>query len=177
MNMACRHVLSLKFRIGKLKKANPKGRAMLGDWGIHWLFDVVFTLFCIVLFNRSDKKKRLQREELSINLTSTLCTEEVKGLQRHRIYRSLKIYANGYEKAMYIDPGRYGCSITRQQFKECDLHVCHEGYWVKKFYNPDGSIKEKIDLMPTLHLPPLPPEPAQIPRRDYGKAVATQRWL
>ena len=150
---------------------------MQWDGLINWAHGIFLILFYMVLFHRGENKQRLPKEEWSQNLSSTLVSKEVKGLRGHRICVTLKIYSNGYEKAMHIYPSRYGRVITREQFEASDAHACPEGYWLKIIYNADGSVKEEIDLMPTLNLPPLPLKPAQIPRRDYGKVVTDRRLL
>ena len=126
---------------------------MIWDGVIHWFDGVLLILFFAVLFHRSESKDRLQKEEWSNHLNSPVVSKEVKGLRGHRICRTRVIHANGHEKAMYIDPCRYGRVITREEFEASDAHACPEGYWIKIFYNADGSVREKIDLMPTLGLP------------------------
>ena len=79
------------------------------------------------------------------------------------------VYRSGRVNAMTYISAKGGCSISLAAFDALDFHAVHGGKWTRKNYNPDGSLKEVIDLMPTLNLPSKPMEPAQIPRRSYGR--------
>ena len=82
---------------------------------------------------------------------------------RCSVYRSGRVHAVTYISA------KGGYSISLAAFDALDFHAVHGGKWTRKNYNPDGSLKEVIDLMATVNLPPKPMEPAQIPRRSYGR--------
>lgn len=82
---------------------------------------------------------------------------------RCSVYKSGRVHAVTYISA------KGGYSISLAAFVALDFHAVHGGKWTRKNYNPDGSLKEVIDLMPTINLPPKPMEPAQIPRRSYGR--------
>ena len=79
------------------------------------------------------------------------------------------VCANGRVEAVIYTMGKGGRNITLECFESLNFHKQRGGEWVRKNYHPDGSLKEVIDLMPTLNLPPPPMEPAQIPRRSYGR--------
>jgi len=94
-------------------------------------------------------------------------SEEIKRLGRHGAMRV--VYRNGRVQTVSFITGKGGCAITPERFESWDLHKTQGGEWVRKTYNSNGSISEVVDLMPTLNLPPPPMEPAQIPRRTYGR--------
>jgi hypothetical protein len=79
------------------------------------------------------------------------------------------VYRSGRVNAMTYISAKGGCSISLAAFDALDFHAVHGGRWTRKNYNPDGSLKEVIDLIPTLTLPPKPMEPAQILRGSYGR--------
>jgi len=135
-------------------------------------------LLIALYFCRSDKpSKRNQRLELSTKKDygpSYYCptTTEMKSLNNRGA--SCSVYRDGTVKAFSFYYGKGGRPITQDEFNSLDFHATRGGVWKKEINNIDGTLKEVIDLMPTLNLPPPPPPPptpARIPKRDYGFRV------
>ena len=99
-------------------------------------------------------------------------TTEIKSLYNRGA--SCSVYRDGTIEAFSFYYGKGGRPITQDEFNSLDFHATRGGVWKKEINNIDGTLKEVIDLMPTLNLPsPPPPQqtPARIPKRDYGFRV------
>jgi hypothetical protein len=99
-------------------------------------------------------------------------TTEIKSLYNRGA--SCSVYRDGTVEAFSFYYGKGGRPITQDEFNSLDFHATRGGVWKKEINNIDGTLKEVIDLMPTLNLPSPPapaPTPARIPKRDYGFRV------
>ena len=99
-------------------------------------------------------------------------TTEIKSLYNRGA--SCSVYRDGTVDAFSFYYGKGGRPITQDEFNSLDFHATRGGVWKKEINNIDGTLKEVIDLMPTLNLPPPPPPAptsARIPKRDYGFRV------
>ena len=126
--------------------------------------------FLIALyFCRSAKPTKSQhRFEQPTKADISPITKEVKSLYNRGA--SCAVYGDGTVKAFSFHYGKGGYSITQDQFNSLDFHTTDGGVWRKEIRNADGTLKEVIDLMPTLNLtpPPLPTKkPTNIRRGDY----------
>ena len=135
-------------------------------------------LLIALYFCRSGKpSKRKQKREESTkpdHSPSYYCpaTTEIKSLYNRGA--SCSVYRDGTVKTFSFYYGKGGRPITQDEFNSLDFHATRGGVWKKEINNIDGTLKEVIDLMPTLNLPPPPspaPTPARIPKRDYGFRV------
>lgn len=82
-----------------------------------------------------------------------------------------RAYRDGRVEAVQFIVGKGGGVITPERFHLNDLQATHGGEWKRKIFDYFGNLEDEVDLMPTLNLPPPPPQPegpARIPRRDYG---------
>ena len=126
-------------------------------------------LLIALYFCRSAKPTKSQHKfEQPTKADFSPITKEVKSLYNRGA--SCSVYRNGTVKAFSFHYGKGGYSITQDQFNSLDFHATNGGVWKKEIRNADGTLKEVIDLMPTLNLtpPPLPTkEPANIRRGDY----------
>jgi hypothetical protein len=125
-------------------------------------------LLIALYFCRSAKPTKSQhRFEQPTKADISPITKEVKSLY-HR-GASCAVYEDGTVKAFSFHYGKGGYSITQDQFNSLDFHATDGGVWRKEIRNADGTLKEVIDLMPTLNLtpPPLPTKkPTNIRRGD-----------
>jgi len=130
-------------------------------------------LLVALYFCRSAKSTKSQHKlEQPIKPDFSPVTKEIKS--RHNRGASCSVYRDGTVKAFSFYYGKGGCSISQPEFNSLEFQVNRGGVWEKNIYRIDGSLKEVIDLMPSLDLPsfpPPPPTPAGIPRRDYGFRV------
>jgi hypothetical protein len=126
-------------------------------------------LLIVLYFCTSGKpSKRKQRFEQPTKADISPITKEVKSLYNRGA--SCAVYGDGTVKAFSFHYGKGGYSITQDQFNSLDFHATDGGVWKKEIRNADGTLKEVIDLMPTLNLtpPPLPTKkPTNIHRGDY----------
>lgn len=122
----------------------------------------------------SKRKQRLEVPTKSDHGPTYFCpvTTEIKSLYNRGA--SCSVYRDGTVKAFSFHYGKGGRPISQDEFNLLDFHATRGGLWKKEINNIDGNLKEVIDLMPTLNLPPPPPPaptPARIPKRDYGFRV------
>ena len=139
---------------------------------------VLVSLIAIYLY-RSDKSIKSKRGHKKTPSEpdygpSYFCpmTTEIKSLYSRGA--SCSVYRDGTVDAFSFYYGKGGRPITQDEFNSLDFHATRGGVWKKEINNIDGTLKEVIDLMPTLNLPPPsppPPTPARIPKRDYGFRV------
>ena len=126
-------------------------------------------LLIALYFCRSAKPTKSQhRFEQPTKADFSPITKEVKSLYNRGA--SCSVYGDGTVKAFSFHYGKGGYSITQDQFNSLDFHATDGGVWKKEIRNADGTLKEVIDLMPTLNLtpPPLPTkEPTNIRRGNY----------
>ena len=130
-------------------------------------------LLIALYFCRSGKQTKSQHrlEEPTKPDFSTI-TKEIKSLYNRGA--SCLVYRDGTVEAFSFYNGKGGRPITQNEFNSLDFHATRGGVWKKEINNINGTLKEVIDLMPTLNLPPPsppPPTPARIPKRDYGFRV------
>ena len=126
-------------------------------------------LLIALYFCRSAKPTKSQhRFEQPTKADISPITKEVKSLYNRGA--SCSVYGDGTVKAFSFHYGKGGYSITQDQFNSLDFHATDGGVWRKEIRNADGTLREVIDLMPTLNLtpPPLPTKkPTNIRRGDY----------
>ena len=134
-------------------------------------------LLIALYFCRSAKPtKSKHRFEQPTKADISPITKEVKSLYNRGA--SCTVYEDGTVKAFSFHYGKGGYSITQDQFNSLDFHATDGGVWKKEIRNADGTLKEVIDLMPTLNLtpPPLPTKkPTNIHRGDYLLEFETHR--
>ena len=125
--------------------------------------------------DKSGKRKQKREEPTKPDYgPSYYCpvTTEIKSLYNQGA--SCSVYRDGTIEAFSFHYGKGGRPITQNEFNSLDFHATRGGVWKKEINNINGTLKEVIDLMPTLNLPPPsppPPTPARIPKRDYGFRV------
>jgi len=137
-------------------------------------------LLIVLYFCRTDKpskrKPRCAEPTKSDYAPCYYCpaTTETKSLYNRGV--SCSVYRDGTVKAFSFYYGKGGHPISQDEFNSLGFHATRGGVWKKEINNIDGNLKEVIDLMPTLNLPPPPPPPpaptpVRIPKRDYGFRV------
>ena len=135
-------------------------------------------LLIALYFCRSGKQTksqhRLEEPSKSDHGPSYYCpvTTEIKSLYNRGA--SCSVYRDGTLEAFSFHYGKGGRPISQDEFNSLDFHAIRGGVWKREINNIDGTLKEVVDLMPTLNLPPPPPPPstpARIPKRDYGFRV------
>ena len=135
---------------------------------------LLIVLYLCISSKPSKRKQRPEKPSKSDYGPTYYCpaTTEIKSLYNRGA--SCSVYRDGTVKAFSFHYGKGGRPISQDEFNSLDFHATRGGAWKKEINNIDGTLKEVIDLMPTLNLPPPPPPPptpARIPKRDYGFRV------
>ena len=135
---------------------------------------LLIVLYFCISSKPSKRKQRPEKPSKSDYGPTYYCpaTTEIKSLYNRGA--SCSVYRDGTVKAFSFHYGKGGRPISQDEFNSLDFHATRGGAWKKEINNIDGTLKEVIDLMPTLNLPPPPtpsPTPARIPKRDYGFRV------
>jgi hypothetical protein len=135
---------------------------------------LLIVLYFCISSKPSKRKQRPEKPSKSDYGPTYYCpaTTEIKSLYNRGA--SCSVYRDGTVEAFSFHYGKGGRPITQVEFNSLDFHATRGGVWKKEINNIDGTLKEVINLMPTLNLPPPPPPPptpARITKRDYGFRV------